>query len=86
MQNNNLDFQIAEYMKNNNYLLYADSYKPLVDTGRKQVPVMKYPTDLDFSKNIGGTTYIVKSSFNKTANECMTQIVLRWINNNTDVS
>ena len=35
---------------------------------------------------IGNTEYIVKSKFDKNANECLIGIVLRWLNNNADVS
>ena len=65
---------------------YPDSYKPLVDTGRETIPLHKYPNDLDFSKTIGGTTYVVKSHFSPQANESILRIVLRWIDSNTNVS
>jgi hypothetical protein len=55
-----------------------DNTNPLAPT--------KYPKDLDFTKTIGGTTYVVKSRFDKSAGECLTGIVMRWIDKNTDIS
>jgi hypothetical protein len=45
--------------------------KRLIDTGRKPLPLVRFPTDLDFSKTIGGTTYTVRSHFNRDAGECL---------------
>ena len=59
---------------------------PLINSGRKKIPLVKYPDDLDFSKAIGGTTYTVKSHFDPDADECLFGIVSRWIDNETDVS
>jgi len=63
---------------------YARNYKPLVDTGREPLPLSKYPDDLDFSKNIGGTTYVVKSHFNPQANESLLRIILRMMDSGTE--
>jgi hypothetical protein len=73
-------------MQNNNWREYADNYKPLVDTGRKPLPLEKYPKSLDFSTTIGGTSYTVKSHFNPQANESLLCIILRWVENNTNIS
>ena len=54
-------------------------YKPIIETGRKALPLSKFPQDLDFSKTIGGTTYIVKSHFNKDARECLFAKTLRLL-------
>ena len=70
----------------NNWEEHAKNYKPIIDAGRKSIPLLKHPKDLDFTKSIGNTEYIVKSKFDKNANECLIGIVLRWVNNNTDVS
>jgi len=51
--------------------------EPIIDTGREQIPLVKCPTDLDFVKTIGGTTYTVHSHFNPDADECLLQIVNR---------
>ena len=45
-------------MQNRNWREYSDSYKPLVDTGREEIELKKYPNDLDFHKTMGGTTYL----------------------------
>jgi hypothetical protein len=60
---------IAEYHE------YERGYKPLVDTGRKPLPLTRYPNDLDFSKTVGGTEYIVTSRFAKSKGECLLGIV-----------
>jgi len=65
---------------------YAAEYTPLIDTGRKPLHLSKYPKGLDFSKTIGNTTYTVKSRFNRSANESLLGIVLRWMENGTDIS
>ena len=70
----------------NNWEEHARNYKPIVETGRKPIPLLRYPKDLDFSKDIGYTKYVVKSRFDKNANECLLGIVLRWVHDNTDVS
>ena len=73
-------------MNSNNWREHAASYKPLVETGRKMIPLEKYPKNLDFTKTVGGTTYVVKSHFNPNAGESMLRIILRWIDNGTDIS
>jgi hypothetical protein len=70
----------------NNWRDYTASYKPLIDTGRKPIPLMKYPDNLDFSKTIGGTTYEVRSHFHKDTNESLLGIVLRWMDANHNFS
>lgn len=65
---------------------HAVSYKPLVDTGRERLPLEKNPRDLDFTKTLGGTTYTIKSHFNPQAHESILRIILRWMDNGTDVS
>ena len=66
-------------MNNNDWQEYARNYKPLVDTGREPLPLSKYPDDLDFSKTVGGTIYVVKSRFNPQANESLLRIILRMM-------
>jgi hypothetical protein len=73
-------------MNEDNWRDYADNYKPLVNTGRKPLPLSKCPKDLDFSKTVGSTTYVVKSRFNPQANESLLDIVLRWMDSGTDIS
>jgi len=51
--------------------------EPFIDTEREQIPLVKCPTDLDFVKTTGGTTYTVRSHFNPAADECLFQIVNR---------
>jgi hypothetical protein len=85
MAEHNVDKTIGEFFNNNDYRDYSNSYKPLVETGRKMIPLMKRPEDLDFTMPIGGTTYTVKSQFDKNANESMLRIVLRWLANSTDI-
>ena len=51
--------------------------EPIIDTGREQIPLMKCPSDLDFTKTISGTVYTVRSHFNPNADECLLQIVNR---------
>ena len=70
----------------NNYHDFADEYKPLVDTGRKYCQLQKYPDGLDFSKSIGGTTYIVKSYFNQNAGECLLVKIHRLLDGNSNFS
>ena len=55
------------------------NYKPLVEIGRRPLHLEKTPNDLDFSKTIGGTIYVVKSGFNKSARECLLKIIARWV-------
>ena len=50
------------------------------------IELKKYPEDLDFTKTVGGTTYIVKSHFNPQAKESMLRITLRWLANGTNIS
>lgn len=64
-------------MQNRNWREYSESYKPLVDTGREEIELKKYPNDLDFHKTMGGTTYIVQSHFEKDAPECIAVKVAR---------
>jgi len=73
-------------MQSNNWREHAASFKPLVNTGRKMMELKKYPEDLDFSKTIGGTTYVVKSHFNPQASESMFRTILRWMDNNANIS
>ena len=42
----------------------TQEHKPLIYIGRKPLQLSKIPKDLDFSKNIGNTTYSVRSHFN----------------------
>ena len=70
-------------MSNTDWQEYARNYKPLVDTGRKPLPLSKYPDDLDFNKTISGTTYVVKSRFNPQANESLLRIILRMMGSGT---
>lgn len=64
-------------MHDNDWRSSVSKSKPLVSTGRKLIPIEKYPKDLDFSKTIGGTTYIVGSHFNPNASECLLTKVSR---------
>lgn len=64
-------------MQNNNWKEYAKNRKLQLNTGREPLPLMKHPKDLDFSKTVGGTTYVVKSHFNKNANDSLLTIILR---------
>lgn len=73
-------------MRNNDWKEHAAAYRPLVDTGRERLPVEKTPKDLDFTKTVGGTTYTVKSHFDPQAHESMLCIILRWMENSTDIS
>ena len=73
-------------MQDNNWREYADGYKSLVNTGREPLPLSKHPKGLDFSKTIGNTTYTVKSHFNRDANESLLGIVLRWMDDGTDIA
>ena len=66
-------------MQNDDWHEYAASYKPLIDTNRTRLPLSKYPKNLDFTKTIGGTTYLVKSHFNPSANESLLRIIMRRI-------
>ncbi len=50
------------------------------------IAVKKYPDDLDFTKTVGGTTYIVKSHFNPQATESLLRIVLRRMDNGAELS
>jgi hypothetical protein len=70
----------------NHWESYADSYKPLIATEREQLPLLKYPNDLDFSETIGNTTYTVRSHFNRDANKSLLGIVLRWMEVGTDIT
>ena len=72
-------------MSNTDWQEHARNYKPLVDTGREPLPLSKYPDDLDFSKTIGGTTYVVKSHFNPQANESLLRIILRMMDSGTEM-
>ena len=85
MQDNNVR-QAIKYINRDDWREYSKNYKPLIDTERKLTPLEKHPKDLDFSKTIGNTTYVVKSHFNKNAGECLVGIVLRWIDNDTNIS
>ena len=73
-------------MQSNNWREHAASVKPLIETGREWLPLVKYPRDLGFTKTIGGTTYAVNSHFSQNASESMLRIILRWIDNGTDVA
>jgi len=70
---------------NNNWCKHAATVTPLIDTKRRLTPLSKYPEDLDFTKTIGGTTYVVKSHFNPNANESILRTVLRLMDNDTDI-
>jgi hypothetical protein len=72
-------------MNDYNWRDYADNYKPLVNTDRKLLPLSKSPKDLDFTKTIGGTNYVVKSHFDPNANESLLDIVLRWIDSDAEI-
>ena len=50
------------------------------------IELKKYPDDLDFTKTVGGTTYIIKSHFNPQATECLLRIVLRRMDNGAELS
>ena len=84
IQDNNMR-QTVKYINRNGWHEYAKSYKSLISTGRRPIPLKKYPKDLDFSKTIGNTTYVVKSHFNKSSNECALGIIMRWIENGTNI-
>ncbi len=73
-------------MRSNNWREYARSHRPIVHTGRKMIELKKYPDDLDFTKTVGGTTYIIKSHFNPQATECLLRIVLRRMDNGAELS
>lgn len=73
-------------MRKNDWREHAAAHNPLVDTGRERLPLMKYPKDLDFTKTIGGTTYTIKSYFDPQANESILRIVLRWCEDDADIS
>ena len=73
-------------MQDNIWHEHSSNYKPLIDTGREPLPLSKHPKGLDFSKTIGNTTYTVKSHFNRNANESLLGIVLRRMDNGTDIS
>ncbi len=62
----------------------ARAYRPLVNTGRKAIPLKKYPDNLDFTKSVGGTTYIIKSHFKPQGRETMFCIVSRRMDNNAE--
>ena len=78
MQDNNVR-QAIKYINRDDWREYSETYKPLIDTRRKLTPLEKYPKDLDFSKTIGNTTYVVKSHFNKNAEECILKKMCRII-------
>jgi hypothetical protein len=73
-------------MQDNNWREHANNYRPLVNTGREMIELKKRPDDLDYTKTIGGTTYVVKSHFNPQASESMLRIILRWMDDDTNVS
>ena len=73
-------------MQEHNWHEHSSKYKSLVDTGREPLPLSKHPKGLDFSKTIGNTTYTVKSHFNRDASESLLGIVLRWMDDGTDIS
>ena len=73
-------------MQGENWREREDGYKPLVDTGRELLPLENHPKDLDFSKTVSGTSYVVRSRFNPSARETLLGIVIRWFTNDTDVS
>ena len=58
---------------------YAQQYEPLIDTGRKPIPLVKYPTSLDFAKTIGGTAYVTKTHFMPNATECLLAKISRLL-------
>jgi hypothetical protein len=73
-------------MQTNNWREHAATYKPLINTNRKMIELKKHPDDLDFTKIVGGTTYVVSSHFNPQSKESMLRIILRWMGSNTKVS
>jgi len=78
MLDKEIEKRLAEYPKY--------SRKPLIETDRKPLPLMKYPKDLDFSKTVGNTTYVVKSHFNKNANESLLLIISRLLEDGKSLS
>ena len=78
MQDKNVRLAV-KYINRDDWCEYAKSYRPLIDTRRKLTPLEKFPKDLDFSETIGNTTYVVKSHFDKNAEECMVGKVCRMI-------
>jgi len=84
MQDNNVRLAV-KYINRDDWREHSRTYKPLIDTGRRLTPLEKYPKDLDFSKTIGNTTYVVRSHFNKGGNECILGIIMRWIENDTEI-
>lgn len=73
-------------MQSNNWKDNANNRKSLVDTGRKPIPLVKYPQDLDFTKTVGSTTYVVKSHFNPNADECLLAKVSRLFSDSKNLS
>lgn len=71
-------------MQNDTWWRRAEVYKPLIDTNRTAIPLMKHPQDLDFSKTVGYTTYVVKSHFNPQGNESLLIKVSRLMGNRKD--
>jgi len=74
-------------MNHDGYMLIeATERKPLINTGRKSLPLQKYPADLDFSSVVAGTTYTVKSHFNKNASECLFVKLCRLLDENKNLA
>ena len=87
MTRQEMDDYVEEYLEAlRNSPDYQMPDKPIIDTGRELIPLVKYPEDLDFTKTIGSTTYIINSQFNHDAEECLLGIVSHWVDNDTDVS
>jgi len=55
------------------------AYVPLIDTGRKPIPLERFPKDLNFTETIGGTTYTVRSFFNPNAEESIIATICRMV-------
>jgi len=70
---------------NNNWREHAATVTTLIDTKRRLTPLSKYPKDLDFTKTISNTTYVVKSHFNPNINESILRTVLRLMDNDTNI-
>lgn len=61
-------------------------HQALIVTGRKPIPLMKHPQDLDFSKKIGNTTYVVKSHFERDSKEYVVAKISRLYRGNKNLS
>ena len=76
MTNQDKNEKIDEYAQAAEERLRNRKTAPLlINSGRKKIPLVKIPDDLDFSKAFGGTTYTVRSHFDPVADECLFGIV-----------